>query len=41
MTGTECAALEQWLPVFTQTWLWLLHGSGRFLLNARLGAHEL
>lgn len=37
-TGTECAALEQWLPVFTQAWLC---GSGRFLINARLGAHEL
>lgn len=39
--GTERAALEQWSPVFTQAWLWLLRGGGRFLINARLGAHEL
>lgn len=29
------------MPTFTQTWLWLLHGGGGFLINAGLGAHEL
>jgi len=41
MRGTEHAALEQQIAVFTQAWLWLLIGDLGFLINTGLAACEL